>query len=505
MKKTRIKVSNLREELLIEKLIKISNEGKVSFHTPGHKFGKIFNELEWEELLSNLPMFDTTELKKTDNLHHPTGIIKEAQERASEVFNSEETFFLVNGSTSGIYAMIMATVEPGDKIILGRDCHQSVLNALILGDVEPIYIHPEIDMQSGITLGISVNQVETLLKKHQEVKAILITYPTYYGIASDIKKITEIAHKYDKIMLVDGAHGAHLGLSEKLPITALKCGADVVVESTHKTLPSFTQSSMLHIKGKRVNLEKLKFMLRIHQSSSPSYLLMASLDLATFIYKEKGHSLMKNLLDNIREFKKSMKNLEGISILDKRITETHTVEALDETKIYFGLRNVLGFKLEKILRDDYNIQMEMSNEYGVLGIASIANTKEDFSKLGKAVEEILRTYKEIQKPEDKLQKHTINHNSVADTEATKYIYSPRKAYYMKKKAISLERSIGLICGENIIPYPPGIPLIVAGELIREETIKHLQQMRREKTKVLGIKDTNIEYIEIISSCLKKGQ
>ncbi|MBN4067750.1 MAG: arginine decarboxylase [Alkaliphilus sp.] len=487
----------MKETLLIEKLIEISSGEKVSFHTPGHKFGKMFAKLKCDRILENLTIIDTTELTGTDNLHQPTGIIKKAQENAAEAFNSDETFFLVNGSTAGVYAMIMSAIEPGNKIIIGRDCHQSVINALILGDIQPIYIYPEVDVQNGITLGISPEKVEALIVEHKEIKAVLITYPTYYGIASDLKKITEIAHKYDKLMLVDGAHGAHLGLSEKLPITPMECGVDAVVESTHKTLPSLTQSSMLHIKGNRIDREKLRFMLRVHQSSSPSYILMASLDLATNIYKEKGNYLMDNLLYNIREFKNRIKNVEGVTLLDEKITERNSVEAIDQTKIYIKLRGILGSRFEQVLRKDYAIQMEMSNEKGVLGITSIANEKEDFSKLAIAIEKIYQNYSKEQNSEGTWKSLITNNNCYLYSTVPKCIYAPRKAYYMKKKPISLKKSVGLVCGESIIPYPPGIPLIVAGELIREDTVNRIQQIKREKTKLLGMKDTNMEYIEII--------
>ena len=492
-------MDKLKKTLLIEKLIEISNGDKVSFHTPGHKFGKIFTKLKCERILESLTIIDSTELAETDNLHQPIGIIKKAQENAAEAFNSDKTFFLVNGSTAGVYAMIMSAVEPGNKIIIGRDCHQSVINALILGDIQPIYIYPEDDVKNGITLGISPEKVEELLVEHKEIKAVLITYPTYYGIASDLKKITEIAHKYDKIMLVDGAHGAHLGLSEKLPITPMECGVDAVVESTHKTLLSLTQSSMLHVKGNRIDREKLKFMLRVHQSSSPSYILMASLDLAANIYKEKGNYLMDNLLCNIREFKKRIKNVEGVTILDERITGRKSVEALDQTKIYIKLKGVLGSRFEQVLRKDYDIQMEMANEKGVLGITSIANEKEDFSKLALAIEEISQRYSKVPKPKDILKNIITNNNCNFSIDTPECIYTPRKAHYMKKGPILLKKSVGLVCGESIIPYPPGIPLIVAGELIREETVQRLLQIKREKTKLLGMKDANMEYIEIIQT------
>ena len=477
-----------RKDLFAE-LINIYEENIISFHTPGHKNGKIFDKLSLNEFKNQISYIDTTEIIGTDNLHNPNGIIKKAQEEAREIFKSQQTYFLVNGSTSGIYSMIMGSTSPGDKVIVDRNCHQSIINAMILGDIIPQFVYPEIDIEQAIPLAISSEEVEKQLIKHPDARAVVITYPNYYGICSDLKKIGEIVHKHNKILLVDEAHGAHLGLSEGLPMTALECGADIVVQSTHKTLPSFTQSSMLHLQGERVDKDRVEFMLRLHQSSSPSYILMASLDLALNIYKNHGKRLMEELLYNIQAFKNKVKSLQGFNIFDKDIIGRNYIKDIDITKIWITMtNNIKGHELEEILREKYNIQMELSNLYGVLALTTIGNDREDFDKLLGALEDISNQSKEKE----------IMDMSHIHYPKTKSIITPRKALYSKKESVKLEASVGHISGEYIIPYPPGVPLLIPGEFIDENMIRYVKELINKGMEVIGLKDKKRQYIEIIA-------
>lgn len=278
---------------IIDSLRKIVDDNIISFHMPGHKKGAIYKMLGYQDILENLYKLDTTEIPGTDNLHSPEECIKESLKRASEVFKSDKTFYLVNGSTCGIEAAIMASVNPKEKIILNRDCHQSAINSCIIGDIDPIYVNPSINKDSNTLSGVSFDDVKRVIDSNLDSKAVFLTYPTYFGDVFDLKSICSYAHEKGMTVIIDEAHGAHLGLSEKLPETALSQGADIVIQSTHKTLPSFTQSSMIHIKGNRININKLTNMLRITESSSPSYLLMASLDIAVDIYEKNGFDLVK--------------------------------------------------------------------------------------------------------------------------------------------------------------------------------------------------------------------
>ena len=464
---------------IIDSLRKIVDNNIISFHMPGHKKGAIYKMLGYEDILENLYKLDTTEIPGTDNLHSPEECIKESLKRASEVFKSDKTFYLVNGSTCGIEAAIMASANPKEKIILNRDCHQSAINSCIIGDIDPIYVNPSINKDSNTLSGVSFNDVKRVIASNLDAKAVFLTYPTYFGDVFDLKSICSYAHKKGMTVIIDEAHGAHLGLSEKLPETALSQGADIVIQSTHKTLPSFTQSSMIHIKGNRIDINKLTNMLRITESSSPSYLLMASLDIAVDIYEKNGFDLMDKLLSNIDEFKSELYKLKNIKV----------DESKDYTKIFLNTKKlgITGHELENILRENYNIQVELSNYYGVLLIATIGNTEDEFLKLKNALFEIDKIYKK----EDYLK------NVSYPVKLPKKILSPREAFYMDKKNVKIENSIGKISGEYIIPYPPGVSLVSPGEEITKEVIDYIIECKSKGMNVNGVKDSELRFIQVI--------
>ncbi len=466
-------------KLIIEELNNIVDNKLISFHVPGHKLGKIYDKLNYTNTLNKIYSMDTTEIPGTDNLHSPEGIIKESQERASEVFKSDETYYLINGSTCGIQAAIMALCPPKSKIIANRDCHQSVINACILGDVDPVYINSEVDKNTNILKGINIDDAIKVIDSNLDAKAIILTYPTYYGMTYDLKRVCDYAHSKDIAVIVDEAHGAHLGLSEELPKTALEQGADIVIQSTHKTLPSFTQSSMIHIQGDRVNKEQLVSILKIIESSSPSYMLMASLEIAVDIYNKYGTKLMNELLNNIDKLKNSFKENNGIGFYDTD----------DKTKIFISTINMglIGYELETILREEYNIQVELSNYYGSLLICTIGNDNDDFKSLETALNEILEKYrsnKNIEKIEYP--------NNIPVKKLT-----PREAFYKEKKSVKIYESVGKICGEYIIPYPPGISLTSPGEIITNEIIDYMLFCKEKGMNVSGLKDSNLGQIQII--------
>ncbi len=464
---------------IIDSLRKIVDDNIISFHMPGHKKGAIYKTLGYQDILENLYKLDTTEIPGTDNLHSPEECIKESLKRASEVFKSDKTFYLVNGSTCGIEAAIMASVNPKEKIILNRDCHQSAINSCIIGDIDPIYVNPSINKDSNTLSGVSFDDVKRVIDSNLDAKAVFLTYPTYFGDVFDLKSICSYAHEKGMTVIIDEAHGAHLGLSEKLPETALSQGADIVIQSTHKTLPSFTQSSMIHIKGNRININKLTNMLRITESSSPSYLLMASLDIAVDIYEKNGFDLMDKLLSNIDEFKSELYKLKNIKV----------DESKDCTKIFLNTKElgITGHELENILRENYNIQVELSNYYGVLLISTIGNTKDEFLKLKDVLFEIDKIYKK----EDHLKRVSY------PIKLPKKILSPREAFYMDKKNVKIENSIGKISGEYIIPYPPGVSLVSPGEELTKEVIDYIIECKSKGMNVNGVKDSELRFIQVI--------
>lgn len=464
---------------IINKLNDIVDEDLISFHVPGHKLGKIYNRLGYTSIIEKIYKMDTTEIIETDNLHSPDGIIKESQKRASKAFKSDKTYYLVNGTTCGIQASIMTVCSPKDKLIVNRDCHQSVINGCILGDVKPVYINSNINKKNNIIEGINIDEVINVIDSNLDARAILLTYPTYYGCTYDLKSICDYAHDRNMIVIVDEAHGAHLGLSYKLPKTSLEQGADIVIQSTHKTLPSFTQSSMLHINGNRVDNNKLEMNLRIMQSSSPSYSLMSSLELAVDIYINNGKELMKELLVNIDNFKDSIKDNIPIDIYND----------YDKTKIFIESKKLglTGYKLEEILRYKYNIQVELSNYYGILLICTIGNVSSDFELLKKSLIDIY----------DKYNKDIFLEEVIYPRDIPIQVLTPREAFYKPKKSVKIYDSIGMISGEYIIPYPPGISLLSPGEIISKDIIDYVVYCNQNGMSVSGMKDSKLEFIQVI--------
>lgn len=464
--------------MILDELMKNNKNNLISFHVPGHKNGKIYDLLGYKDLLESIYKMDTTEIIGTDNLHSPEGIIKKSQEKASRVFKSDKTYFLVNGTTCGIQASIMSICNDNDKILVNRDCHHSVINACILGNINPVYIDYKLDNDYFILEGVLEEDVIKSIDENLDAKALVLTYPTYYGATYDLEKICEYAHKKNMVVIVDEAHGAHLGLSEKLPKTALEQGADIVIQSTHKTLPSFTQSSMLHIKGGKVDSSKISEILRIIETSSPSYLLMSSLEIATEIYEKYGRDLMDKLLENIDNFIKDISKNDFVKVYNK----------FDKTKIFISLKKlgITGYELEKILRKN-NIQVELSNYYGVLLICTISNYYDDFESIKNDINNIITDKKD--KYFEELR--TINYPKIIP----KKILNPREAFYKNKKSVKIYDSIGQISGEYIIPYPPGVSILSPGEIITKEIIDYILYLK--EMNISGISDTSLENIKII--------
>lgn len=467
------------ENYILNKLEELKDDNLTSFHVPGHKTGKIFRKLGYKNILEKIYTLDTTEIDGTDNLHNAKEIIKESQDRAARIFNSDKTIYLVNGTTCGVEASIMAVCNPKSKIIVNRDCHQSVINACILGDIDPVYIESMVCKKTNIIMGVDVESTKSVIDNNLDAKAIVLTYPTYYGKTFDLKSVCDYAHSKNIIVIVDEAHGAHLQLSNNLPKSAIEQEADIIIQSTHKTLPSFTQSSMMHVKGNRVDTNKIEAMLRFLESSSPSYVLLTSLELAVDIYDNYGIKLMENLLSNINNFKSKFKNNENI-IIDNN---------MDKTKIFISLKKlgITGYELDSILREKYKIQVELSNYYGVLLICTIGNDEEDFVRLKRALDDFILNTNDKELLED------INYpESIPEK-----VLNPRQAFYSEKQSVKLEDSIGKISGEYIIPYPPGISLISPGEIITKEIITYIQEGVKSGMIVSGIKDVNLEYIDVI--------
>ena len=447
----------------------------VSFHMPGHKGSHLYRRFGYHEFLNRIMDYDITEIPGADNLFQTEGVIKGVQDHYARLYNCKKSYLLINGTSGGNIAAILASVSRGKQLIMARNCHKSVFNALTLGGIRPVYAYPEMIEEFGISGAVSPVEIERLINENPDVEAILITSPNYYGVCSDIKAIAEIAHQYGKILIVDEAHGAHLHFSDDLPPSAIQSGADLVINSTHKTLASFTQSATLHYNTDLVDQYILEDQLQCIQSTSPSYILMSSLDISAQILEKHGNELMKEWIQNLTVFYEKIGRIPGIQTMGK-------LEGLDWTKINLSMSElgITGSQLEKILLDDYNIYMELFTGDLVMAMTGIGNTKNDYDRFANALEDISRKTRASGLTLNKAEQKAVN------------LIPPKQAVMFEipavKKRVKLVESEGMICGSSIIPYPPGIPLICPGERIEADAIAYIHAMREMGEKVIGVNE-----------------
>jgi lysine decarboxylase len=482
---------------LFEAIRKYIGEDILPFHMPGHKMGKGFTKLnstnaEFESFKNDIFKFDLTEVDGTDNLHYPEEAILEAQVEAARAFGSEKTYFLVNGSTCGIYAMILATCNPGDKLIVARDCHKAVTGALIMGDIEPVYIMPEIIKEYSVGGGIEPLKLESLIQSNLDAKAVLITNPSYYGINSDLKKISEIVHKYNMKLLVDEAHGPHFCFSDMLPISALSAGADICVQSAHKTLTALTQSAYLHISDKFKDTYRLETMLRLVQTTSPSYILMTALDMARYQMQKSGKGELERVIYVCRKVREKLESI-NVRCIDKKLNGKYAVKDVDETRLVLNFINygISGYSIEKQLRNAYKIQLEMADIYNIVSICTISDSDEDILRFGKAVQMIL----ESNSNDKSLSKEILNVYDGMYKFIPKLVMKPRDTMYLNSEWINVNDLAGRISKEVIAPYPPGIPLVVPGEVIDKEKIDVINKVLAYGGHVNGVRNGKVLVLD----------
>ncbi|EOR26767.1 Arginine decarboxylase [bioreactor metagenome] len=482
---------NQAETPLFDALKEYVNRDTLPFHVPGHKKG-VGIDKEFKDFIGENPFkIDVTVFKLVDSLHHPTGPIKKAQELVADAYNSHSSFFSIHGTSGAIQAMILSVVNDGDKIIIPRNVHKSVTSGIILSGAIPIFMEPEIDKKLGIAHGVTPETVEKTLKENKDAKAVLIINPTYYGVATDIKKIADIVHSYDIPLIVDEAHGPHLAFSEKLPMSALEAGADICAQSTHKIIGSLTQGSLLHVKSKYVNPTRVQQILNLMQTTSPSYILMASLDCARRQIALEGRSLLEKAIELCKYTRDEINKIPGFYCFGEEVLGKPGSYSFDSTKLTISSRElgITGFELDMILADKYHIQMELSDFYNVLAVGSFGDTKEGMDRLLSALKEISNDYYGKREPiQDFLDIPTI----------PRKILNPREAFYSNKTSISLKDSIGKISGEFLLAYPPGIPVLCPGEEITQEIVDYVHDLKRANLYVQGTEDLTVENIKIVT-------
>lgn len=438
------------------------NKNPVSFHVPGHKYGQLAPAAA-SEYFEQLLKIDATELTGLDDLHAPEGAILEAEELLQDLYHSKKSFFLVNGSTAGNLAMIMAACSEGDIVLVQRNCHKSVLNALRLAKAIPVFLEPEWNQEWKITAGVTRKTVEQALALYPDAKAIVVTYPNYYGMIYDLQSIITLAHDHHLPVLVDEAHGAHFIAGESFPASSLALGADIVVHSAHKTLPAMTMGSFLHVNSHLVNHEKVKDYLDIFQTSSPSYPIMASLDLARnylATYEQRDLSFLQY---EVNRFKSALAVIPGIKVLDYPNDQGDILKITIQSRC--GLN---GFELQQQL-EKLGIFTELADPFNVLFILPLLKACQLYP-LEETAEKINKALRDLPVFELKEEYHT------SGLKISELAIPYHEMAGIAVGQVQIDQAAGAVCAENITPYPPGIPLFLKGERITEEKLNRLNQL-----------------------------
>lgn len=475
---------------LYEKLADHDRSRSASFHVPGHKFGRgpVFNR-STPAYYANMMALDGTEIAGFDDLHHPEGVIQEAQQLAAACFGAEDTFFLIGGSSVGNMAMIASVCDRGDVLIVQRNAHKSVLHGLMIAGAEAVFLSPQVDRASGIPAGVRLEDVAAALRQYPEAKGVLLTNPNYYGMGVDLGPIAAVVHDFGKPLLIDEAHGAHYGFHPDLPPSALSYGADAVVQSTHKMLSAMTMSAMLHVQGNRIHRPTLRQRLSMLQSSSPSYPLMASLDLARWEMDNKGEELFDEGLQAVRHFTRLMQSLEVYGIHIKK--EDSAYDTLDPFKItlYDRTGTLSGTQLASEM-ERRGCFPEMADHRHMLLLFTLHSTREDADRAFEALREISEEYR-LQKQETSLliSNNTQSPPIVPLSSPIPFNLPPvRQSLLTDTDSVrlkSLDEAIGSYSAEMVIPYPPGIPILYPGERITMEAAQSIQQLIHAGVKFQG--------------------
>lgn len=474
---------------LIKGLELYAKEKNTLFHMPGHKQKEELEEMLY--LKEHLLHLDVTEVPGTDNMHYPEGIIKESLDLLSEAMGSKKSYYLVNGSTSGNYAMIMGLFNKGDSVLIQRNCHQSVYNAIGLSGIQPVFVQPALLPGFHIPSCVTLEAIRSAWAAHPEVKGLVLTSPSYFGIMPDLRKIALFCREKSLRLVVDEAHGAHLGFSGSLPGTALSYGAHASTCSFHKTLTAFTQAAVLNLGDGLTEEEmgRIEYYLRVFQSSSPSYILMASLEMARYLMETKGEALLSVLLHNIEGLKESLKDLPAIRFL----TDSDLEEGqMDPTRVTL-FTPLDGNHLSGILRKDFHIQVEMTEGNCLVFLTTIMNSKEDFLHLAASLREIFGNTSMTTPSHEASLEHSTPFSPLPEPVT---LFSERETLFMDSEEVRLDDAAGRVSRERVTPYPPGVPILLPGEVISAELISYLRRLNERDAVVLrsGSKDRDTVFV-----------
>ena len=458
----------------------------VPFDVPGHKGGRGNSELT-DFLGKSCLKADVNSMKPLDNLCHPVSVIKEAQDLAAEAFGAKTAFFIVNGTTGSVQTMIMTACKSGDKIIMPRNVHRSAINALVVNGAVPVYVNPGTNKELGIPLGMSVENVKKAIAENPDAKAVLINNPTYYGVCSDLREIVRIAHENNMLALVDEAHGTHFYFGENMPVSGMAAGADMAAVSMHKTGGSLTQSSIL-LCGSNINSDYVRQVINLTQTTSGSYLLISSLDIARKNLALNGKSIFYKTVQFAEYARNEINKLGGYYAFGNELCDNNAFYDFDKTKLSVHTRDIglAGIEVYDILRDDYGIQIEFGDIGNILAIISAGDRALEIERLISSLSEIKRLY-------SKDKTGMFDHEYINP----ELITAPQKAFYSNKRSVPINQSSGMVCGEFVMCYPPGIPILAPGEKITDEIINYINYAKEKGCFMTGTQDMKIENINVV--------
>ncbi|MGI6701532.1 MAG: aminotransferase class I/II-fold pyridoxal phosphate-dependent enzyme [Christensenellales bacterium] len=458
----------------------------VPFDVPGHKQGKGNPDLV-EFLGKQCLSVDVNSMKPLDNMCHPKSVIKEAEELTADAFGAKEAFFIVNGTTQAVQAMIMSVLKEGDKIIMPRNVHRSAINSLVISGAQPVYVNPGINKTLGIPLGMQLKEVEKAITANPDAKAVFVNNPTYYGICSNLKAIVDIAHSKGMKVLVDEAHGTHFYFGSDMPVSAMAAGADMAAVSMHKTGGSLTQSSVLLSNGS-VDPGYIRQIINLTGTTSSSYLLMVSLDITRRYLALKGREIFDKVVKLSNYARAEINKIGGYYAFSKELTNGDSIYDFDETKLSVYTRDIglAGIEIYDILRDEYGMQVEFGDLTNILAIISIGDSYLEIERLVSALQEIKRLY-------------SGDKSGLFDREYInpRVVYPPKRAFYSDKKSVLIGESEGLISAEFVMSYPPGIPILAPGERITSDIIEYIKYAKEKGCLMTGTQDMDIEYINVM--------
>ncbi|MBM7647276.1 arginine/lysine/ornithine decarboxylase [Bacillus ectoiniformans] len=478
------------ETPLFSGLLKHAQKNPVQFHIPGHKKGNGMDPEFREFIGENALSIDLINIAPLDDLHQPKGMIQEAQKLAAQAFGADHTFFSVQGTSGAIMTMVMAVCGPGEKIIVPRNVHKSVMTAIVFSGAIPIFIHPEIDKDLGFSHGITTDSARKALEEHPDAKGLLVINPTYFGIAGDLKQIVDIAHSFNVPVLVDEAHGVHIHFHEDLPLSAMQAGADIAATSVHKLGGSLTQSSILNVKEGLVSVNRVQTILSMLTTTSTSYLLLASLDTARKRLATEGKQLIEQAIKLAQSTRRRINAINHLYCVGDEILGSKATYDYDPTKLIISIKNlgITGHDAEVWLRDHYNIEVELSDLYNLLCIITPGDTEKDTDLLVTALTEMADVFSV---------KAQSKHAHVLLPDIPLLALSPREAFYAETEVIPLLESAGRISAEFAMVYPPGIPIFIPGEIITEDNLRYLYENQQAGLPVQGPEDPTLNSLRVI--------